>query len=455
MAMLLQSIEKMLQEKDLGALKALLGEAELVEIVSALRELQPSEQVLVFRLLDKERALELFESLSRSEQSDLVRAMEDPDLIKLVEALEPDKGVELFGELPAKVAKRVLAELSLEARQSINLLLGYPENSAGRIMNPNYLALTGHTTARQALQQLIESPLKPEHLEVVLVIGEGRQYLGYVTTSQLLKAPAEVTLGALCREKPTAVSAYDSQDRVAEMFLRQQLPLIAVVDKEGRLVGAIDAEKGLELAEEREAQRMTVFGGTVAVGGPDVDIVTSPFRRVFGARVFWLILLTVFGIFTSNFVAQQEELLSSVLILAAFIAPIIDMGGNTGSQTATLVIRAMALGQTRPRLRDFLHILKRDIPVALAMGVTIAVLEAILAYFSKGVGGDVLLVVGLSMLAVTVVGSLVGVALPFIARRLGFDPATLSSPVITSVMDLLGIVIYFGFAYYFLSDLIE
>jgi magnesium transporter len=171
--------------------------------------------------------------------------------------------------------------------------------------------------------------------------------------------------------------------------------------------------------------------------------------------VFWLILLTVFGIFTSSIVAQQEELLSSVLILAAFIAPIIDMGGNTGSQTATLVIRAMALGQTRPCLRDFLHILKRDIPVALAMGVTIAVLEAILAYFSKGVGGNVLLVVGLSMLAVTVVGSLVGVALPFIARRLGFDPATLSSPFITSVMDLLGVLIYFGFAYYFLSDLIK
>jgi magnesium transporter len=322
-------------------------------------------------------------------------------------------------------------------------------------MNPNYLALTGHTTARQALQQLTESPLKPEHLEVVLVIGEGRQYLGYVTASQLLKAPADATLGALCGEKPAAVSAHDSQDRVAEMFLRQQLPLIAVVDKEGRLVGAIDAEKGLELAEEREAQRITVFGGTVDVGGPDVDIVTSPFRRIFGARVFWLILLTVFGIFTSNFVARQEELLSSVLILAAFVAPIIDMGGNTGSQTATLVIRSMALGQTRPRLRDFLHILKRDIPVALAMGVTIAVLEAILAYFSKGVGGDVLLVVGLSMLAVTVVGSLVGVALPFIARRLGFDPATLSSPFITSVMDLLGVLIYFGFAYYFLSDLIK
>jgi magnesium transporter len=239
------------------------------------------------------------------------------------------------------------------------------------------------------------------------------------------------------------------------MFLRRQYPLIAVVDKEGRLVGAIDAERGLELVEESEAQRLTVFGGTVAVSGPDVDIVQSPLIRIFKARIFWLIVLTFFGVITSTFVAQQEELLSRAIVLAAFIAPIIDMGGNTGSQSATLVIRAMALGQVRLRLRDFLFILKRDVPVALAMGVSIGVLEAILAYFSKGVGVGVLLVVGLAMLTVTIVGSLIGVGLPFAARRLGFDPATLSGPVITSVMDLAGVMIYFGYAYWFLSDLIK
>jgi magnesium transporter len=148
-------------------------------------------------------------------------------------------------------------------------------------------------------------------------------------------------------------------------------------------------------------------------------------------------------------------LLSSAIVLAAFIAPIIDMGGNTGSQSATLVIRAMALGQVRLRLRDFLFILKRDLPVAVSIGVAIGVLEAILAYFSKGIGGDILLVVGLAMLTVTIVGSLIGVGLPFAARRLGFDPAALSGPVITSIMDLSGVMIYFGYAYWFLSDLIK
>ena len=453
--MLLNAVKDLLLTKDLGSLKTLLGEASVDAITQCLRELEPREQVLLFRLLDKERALQVFESLTLIEQSDLVRAMEDPDLIQLVESMDPDERVELFEELPAKVATRVLAEVAPEVRQSLSLLLGYPEDSAGRVMNPDYLALPGDTPVQEALQRLRESPLDPAHVEMVLVLGEGRQYLGYVTATQLLKASFEEPIRTLISDTPAAVSAYASQDQVAEMFRVRQYPLVAVVDKEGRLVGAIDAEKGLELVEEREAQRLTTFGGTVAMGGPDVDIVHSPLMRVFKARVFWLAVLTFFGVITSTFVSKQEELLSSAIVLAAFIAPIIDMGGNTGSQSATLVIRAMALGQVRLRLRDVLFILKRDVPVAVMMGVAIGVLEAILAYFSKGVGGDVLLVVGLAMLTVTIAGSLIGVGLPFAARRLGFDPATLSGPVITSIMDLLGVMIYFGYAYWFLSDLIK
>jgi len=453
--MLTQKIKNLLLEQNLDNLKALLREVKVEEAVQCLRELSPHEQALLFRLLDKERALQVFESLTRSEQSDLVRAMDDPDLIRLVESMDPDERVALFEELPAKVVKRVLLEISPEVRRSMSLLLGYPEGSAGRVMNPNYLALPADTPADAALQRVRESPLDPEYLQMVLVLGEGRQYLGYVMATQLLKASPDVTLRELISDEPVAVSAYDSQDTVAEMFSRRQYPLIAVVDKEGRLVGAIDAQRGLELVEERQAQRLTIFGGTIAGGGPDIDIVHSPLTRVFKARILWLIVLTIFGVITSTFVAQQEELLSSAIVLAAFIAPIIDMGGNTGSQSATLVIRAMALGQVRLRIRDFLFIFKRDFPIAMAMGIAIGVLEAILAYLSKGVGGSVLFVVGLAMITVTIVGSLVGVGLPFVARRLGFDPATLSGPVITSVMDLAGVLIYFGYAYWFLRDLIE
>ncbi|MCS7190998.1 MAG: magnesium transporter [Fimbriimonadales bacterium] len=448
-------LAEMLVEKNFEGAKAALNYARPSAIVECLRDMPPNQQALVFRLLEKQRALDVFERLDRWEQTQLVRAMEDPELVQLIEAIEPDERVRLLEELPAKVVKRILLELSGETLASISVLLGYPEDSAGRVMNPKYLALPEQTSVSVALQQVRQSPLDPEYLEVVFVLGEGRLYRGYVPLSKLLKAAPDTPLHALLEGEPVAVSAYDPIAKIAELFARRRYPLVAVVDSEGRLVGAIDAERGLELVEETEAQRLTTFGGTVALGGPDIDVVSTPLLRVFKARVFWLIVLTFFGVLTSTFVAQQEEILSKAIVLAAFIAPIIDMGGNTGSQSATLVIRAMALGQVRLRLRDFLFILKRDAPVALAMGIAIGVLETVLAYFSKGVGYDVLMVVGLAMLTVTIVGSLVGVALPFAARRLGFDPATLSGPVITSVMDLLGVMIYFGFAYYFLSDLLK
>jgi magnesium transporter len=209
------------------------------------------------------------------------------------------------------------------------------------------------------------------------------------------------------------------------------------------------------VAELVQARRLTQFGGTAALGGPEIDLMNSTLMDMFKARYFWLAFLTAFGMVSSIFVAAQEEILTEVLVLAAFIAPIIDMGGNTGSQSATLVIRAMALGQVRSVWRDIGRVLKRDLPVALALGVGVAILEVVLALvFKDGLIPEVLWVVGLSMLACTIAGSLFGVTIPFLARRLNIDPATLSAPLITSVMDLLGVFIYFGIAYAFLADML-
>jgi magnesium transporter len=416
--------------------------------------LESPRRALVFRLLDKERALAVFEALDRPEQAELVKAMEDPDLLPLLEGMKAEERVRLFEELPAKVVKRLLQELSPEAREGVSLLLGYPEGSAGRVMNPDYLALPEETTVEEALKRVKDSPLPTENLEVVFVLGPGRIYQGYVPLARLLKADPQTTLKDLA-VAGAAVSAYDSQDQVAELFKRHQYPLVAVVDKEGRLVGAIDAERGVELVEEHEAQRLTTFGGILPPKGPDVDYLRSPLGVLFRTRVIWLALLTLFGVFVSTYVAEQEEVLERVIVLAAFIAPIIDMGGNTGSQAATLVIRSLALGQVRPRLRDYLLILRREVPVALSLGIVIGILEAVLAFFSKGVGWDILLVVGLAMTTVTILGGLIGSALPFLAKRFGVDPATLSGPAITSIMDLLGVFVYFGYVRLFLGHLLE
>ncbi len=185
----------------------------------------------------------------------------------------------------------------------------------------------------------------------------------------------------------------------------------------------------------------------------ELDILGTPLRTMFAVRAFWLVLLTLFGVVTSNLVAAQEEMLSHVIVLAAFIAPIVDMGGNAGSQSATLVIRAMALGDVGLCRRDILRIIRRELPVAAALGLVVAALESALAGISKGIGLNVLLVVGLSMLVCTVLGGLIGALLPLAARRIGTDPATLSSPLITSIMDLVGVCVYFALACAFLGDM--
>ena len=211
----------------------------------------------------------------------------------------------------------------------------------------------------------------------------------------------------------------------------------------------------MEKLRETAADSFAKLGGNVPMSGPELDYQYSSFWRMLRVRGFWLVILTIFGVFTSTFVAKQEEILSEVIILAAFLAPIVDMGGNTGSQSATLVIRSMALGDIRLKWQDLWFIFKREIPIALALGATVALVEVVLAYFFKDeISSKVLMIVGFSMITVTFMGGLIGILLPFIAKRFNIDPATLSSPMLTSVMDFLGVVIYFGFAYWFLSDLL-
>ncbi|TBH20687.1 magnesium transporter [Thermus thermamylovorans] len=451
------NLKETLERKELNRVKIALASMGVEEVVALLQDLEPKERAVAFRLLDKEKALRVFEALDRYEQTELVRALDDPEILNLLAEMDPEEQAWLLGELPAKVVKRILQELPQEARERVSYVLGFPEGSAGRLMDPAYLALPEETRAEEALERVRASELDPEDLEVVFVLGPGRAYRGYVPLSRLVKAPPGRPLGELAEGGEVFVSAYAGEEEAARLFLDRGLNLLPVVDREGRLLGVIHAGRVFALLQEQEARRVVRYGGTVGLPpkGEDIDLVHDPLGRIFLGRFVWLALLVVFGMFASTFVAAQEEILEAAIILAAFIAPIIDMGGNTGSQAATLAIRALALGQVRPRLRDFLLLLRRDIPVALALGVAVALLKVVLSLFVKDVFGEVLLVVGLAMLSVTVLGSLLGLSLPFLAKRLGRDPATLSAPVITSVMDLLGVMVYFGLAWVFLRHLLE
>jgi len=447
------ALAALLARKDDGTIRAALAAYHPYDLARLLPALPPERQQAALDLLAPERAGQVFGYLDPADQLALARRLPREALGRLLSAMAPDERADLFKALPEPVQQALLPGLAAAEREDIRRLAAYPEGTVGAVMTSAYASLSPELTAEEAIAALRREAPDRETIYDAYVIGADRALSGVVSLRDLLLAPPGARVAELMRREVVKVSADAPRAEAARLIREYDLIALPVVNGGGKLVGIVTADDAMDIAEREEARRLQTFGGTVALGGPDLDILHSPQRRVFGARFFWLAILTVLGLFTSHLVAAQSEMLEKVVILAAFIAPIIDMGGNTGSQTATMVIRGMALGQIGVSWRDLWRVLRRDLPVAAALGLGIALLEAVLAFATKSIGWEVVAVVGLSMLACTVAGSLFGLMLPFAARALRQDPATLSSPVITSIMDLLGVLIYFGFAWIFLGHL--
>ena len=307
---------------------------------------------------------------------------------------------------------------------------------------------SGHVSLRpgmrveEVLRQAGNAAVPHEHLHTFYVLDNEERLLGIVPLKTLLCAENDAFIADVMQPSSAACISWP-RSRIMETLLRSSLPALPLVNEHGVLLGVLTKEHPGTAGVSPSATEET-----------KLDILHSPLFTMFRSRVFWLIFLTFFGVVTSSFVAAQEEMLSRVIVLAAFIAPIVDMDGNTGSQSATLVIRAMAVGDAGLCRADMLRVLRRELPVACALGAAVSVMECVLSLLSKGLDARLLMTVGLSMFTCTTVGSVIGLMLPFLARRMGADPATLCSPLITSIMDLLGVFIYFGFAWLLLGDML-
>jgi magnesium transporter len=447
------ALAAILARKDNETIRAALSSYHPYDLTRLLADLPPEQQIAALSALPPRRAGQVFGYLEAADQLALARRMPREALGRLFSGMEPDERADLFQALPEEAREALLPGLAAAEREDIRKLAAYPEGTVGSVMTSAYAALAPHLTAELAIAALRREAPDRETIYDAYVIEGDRALIGVVSLRDLLLAPPGARVAEIMKREVVKVSADAPRAEAVRLIRAYDLLALPVVNGGGKLVGIVTADDAMDVAEREEMKRIQTFGGTLALGGPDLDILRSPFRRVFGARFFWLAILTVFGLATSHVVAAQEEMLAKAIVLAAFIAPIIDMGGNTGSQTATMVIRGLALGQIGVNWRDLWRVLRRDLPVAAALGLGVALLESVLAYTTKSIGWDVVAVVGLSMLACTVVGSLLGLVLPFAARALRQDPATLSAPVITSVMDLLGVLIYFGIAWIFLGHL--
>ena len=442
----------LLQRPDRDDFAALVRRTHPSDLTEVLRPATAGKVAALLMLLEPRVRAALFAHFDPERQDELIAALPRKAISELFEHLPADDRADLFNRLDTATRPELLASLQRAEREDILRLSAYPEGTVGAATTSDFVAVSANMHVADALAHLRTQDADSETIYVLYVLDDDQRLCGTVSLRALVVADPQVPLSALMQTEPVFVRAGWPVAQAVALIRRYDLLAVPVINGGDRMIGIVTVDDAMDLDKEHDANQLARFGGAASTGGGDLDVTRTPLRRLFTVRLFWLAMLTVFGIITSTFVAAQEELLSSVIVLAAFIAPIVDMGGNTGSQSATLVIRSMALGELGMGWRHVWFVVRRELPVAAGLGITIAVLEAVLAFFSKGVGGDVLLVVGLSMLVCTALGGVIGAMLPFAARRIGADPATLSSPLITSIMDLLGVFIYFGFAWLLLSD---
>ncbi len=451
---LLRAVRDLSSRHDAALFAALNQNVHPSDMADALEPLDIKNVSRMLTWLDESKLTDIFVYFTEDYQKKLLRELPRETVITLFETMPADERVDLFQCMDLPSRQHLLPALVHAEREDILRLAAYPEGSVGSVTTSDYVFVLPDMNVAQALTHIRTTAADKETIYVIYVQDREGHLSGTLSLRELLLADDSLEISAIMHRNPVFARAQWPMSKASRLISRYDLLALPVINGGEKMVGIVTVDDAMDIEKQEDATQLARFGGAVTTDGMDLDILESSFRNMFSVRAFWLVLLTLFGVVTSTFVAAQEEILSQVIVLAAFIAPIVDMGGNAGSQSATLVIRAMALGQIHLSWQDIWRVLRRELPVAASLGLVVSCLELVLAYFSKGIGIDVLLVVGLSMLVCTILGGITGVLLPFMARRIGTDPATLSSPLITSIMDLLGVFIYFTFAYLFLGDIL-
>ncbi|MCC5896780.1 MAG: magnesium transporter [Phormidium sp. BM_Day4_Bin.17] len=443
------ALQDILQEPSFGSAKETVNNLPVIELAHCLSEIDYRKRVLAFRLLEKERAIEVFEHLHPDQQADLVQDMENPEAIQLLAAMDPDDRVQLIEELPAKITKRLIAGLDAEARQSVNTLLNYPERSAGRIMSPRYIAVRSHATAEEALDIVRSSPLRDDESGMVFIIDGQRFYRGAVRLVSLVRADPSSLMESLLPEMNPAVGAKDGELKAAQLLKDEDVPAVAVVDSEGRMVGAITFDDVIDLIEEEAQEAALSQAGVGDLISRDKvwsqRLVKGPAWYAIRLRILFLVVTLIGGFLVGGVIERFEDVLESVVVAAVFIPLVMDMGGNVGTQSTTVFARGLAWNQIDTK--NFLPYLLREVRIGAMMGLILGAAAGFIAYLWQGAPNDepmIGVVVGISLWCVITLGAILGSSLPWVMLKLGFDHAPGADPFITTIKDFVGLWIYFS-----------
>jgi magnesium transporter len=434
-----KQLQMVLEVGDLRGAKAILVPVQPVDIAEAIEGLPEAMHGLAFRLLSKDEAIEVYEYLDYNIQERLIEELRSHDVLDIVDKMSPDDRAKLFDELPAKIVNRLLEQLSPTERQATAQLLGYEAGTAGRIMTPELISLKENFTVADALDRIRSLANASEIIYYLYITDAARHLTGIVSLRELVTSQTDKKMGDIMTREVVFVHTDTDQEDVARLIQRYDFLALPVVDREQRLVGIVTVDDVIDILEEETTEDIYALGGGVQSGGDNyfqTDLLT-----VARKRVVWLLVLLVTNTITGTIIKSEEVILQKVVILAAFIPLLTGTGGNVGAQSSTVVIRGMHTDEFRS-LGALQVIIREGIAGAL-LGGMLGSLATVWAFFlQKDLG--VAIAVGCSLMAISILASVSGSALPFLFRSLRLDPALMSAPFITTAVDVAGVLIYFS-----------
>lgn len=446
--------DELIEQKDWVALKDILNDVPAVDVAELLEGLDNEVAAVIFRLLKKNKAADVFSYLSSGKGVELLDMFTAQQLSEVMSNLEPDERVALLEELPGHLTQRVMNSMRFDDRTQVQKLLGYPPESVGRLMTPRYVRVKKDWSIGKSMEHIREFGHSVETVNVIYVVDADEHLIDDLRLNQLILADPEATISTLMDESYEALSAFDDQEEAVKMLSKYDRVAMPVINSDGVLVGIVTVDDILDVAEEETTEDMQLMAGMDALD--DYYSQTSIFDTV-KKRLWWLIILFVGQILTAIAMGGYEEVLQKVVALSFFVPLIISSGGNSGSQAATLIIRALATDDIKPD--DWKKVFSREFVSGLSLGSLIGLLGVVTLISWDLIGGAVLsmeviltaLVVGLSLFSIVLLGNIVGAMLPFLLSKLNLDPAVSSAPFVATVVDVSGIIIYFSIAILLLS----
>ena len=448
-----KEIKDLVDNKEFRKLKDILVSMQVADIAESIKDLEIDEIAKIIRLLNKDMAADLFAELPLSIETELLSKLTDKEAVFIINEMFADDAADVLDEMPANIVKRILKQCDNDTRSDINKLLKYPEDSAGSVMTVEYAELKNSLTIKQAINTLRKEINEYETINVCYVVDEKRKLLGHLSLKDILLASHDATIMDVAHQDTICVKTTTDQEEVGKLFKKYDLTVMPVVDSEDRLVGIITIDDIMDIMEEEATEDIEKMAAISPSSKPYLDV--SIFET-WKARIPWLLLLMISATFTGQIISNFEASLAILPILTAYIPMLMDTGGNAGSQASVTIIRSLSLNQIN--FKDIGKVIWKELRVSMMIGATLAVanfgklmLIDRLLFKNSAITTQVAVVICLTIFMIVVVAKFIGCTLPILTKKLGFDPTVMASPFITTIVDALGLIVYFQVATNLLS----